>query len=213
MRVRSVNVGLPREVEWQGRLVSTAIFKKPVVGKVALRKLNFDGDAQADLTVHGGLDKAIYAYPFEHYAHWETKVGRPLAAGAFGENLTTDGLLEDQVNIGDEFRVGSARLVVTQPRMPCYKLGLRFGDPRMVKRFLKARAPGIYFAVIEEGAVAAGDPIERVHGDERGISLIEMLDLMYSRRLDEPRLRRLLEVPRLAAVWREEFLARLGDQP
>src|SRR5205085_1325284 len=128
MRIVSVNVGMPRDVEWQGETVRTAIFKDPVAHQVALRRLNLDGDAQADLSVHGGPDKAVYAYPFEHFGAWEATVGRSLLPGAFGENLTTEGLLENLVHIGDEFRVGTARLVVTQPRMPCYKLGIRFGD-------------------------------------------------------------------------------------
>ena len=151
MRVMSVNVGLPREVEWRGKKVLTAIFKDPVAAKLPLRRLNLDGDGQADLTVHGGPDKAVYAYPGEHYGPWREQLGRELTPGNFGENLTTEGLLEDAVHIGDEFRVGTARLVVTQPRMPCFKLGLRFDDPGVVKSFLQAGKPGIYFAVLEEG--------------------------------------------------------------
>src|SRR5947209_8442554 len=152
MLVVSVNVGTPKTRIWQGRYVSTAIFKDPVAGRVPLRRLNIDGDAQADLTVHGGPDKAVYAYPSEHYDYWrEVLPGRDLPPGVFGENLTTEGLDERSVSIGDEFRVGSARLVVTQPRQPCFKLGLRFGDPAMVRRFVEAGRPGIYFAVAEEG--------------------------------------------------------------
>jgi MOSC domain-containing protein YiiM len=211
MRVLSINVGMPREVEWHGDLVHTAIFKQAVAGPVVLRKLNFDGDAQADLTVHGGRDKAVYAYPAEHYAAWEAKLGRPLLPGAFGENLTTEGLVESRVHIGDAFRVGTAKLVVTQPRMPCYKLGIRFGDPGMVKTFLKAGWPGIYFAVLEEGVVGAGDAIELVHADEREITVSHMNALMYDRNPAPGDLRRLLEVPALAEVWREEFQARLGN--
>jgi MOSC domain-containing protein YiiM len=211
MRVQSVNVGMPREVPWHGELVSTAIFKEPVAGRIALRTLNLAGDAQADLTVHGGRDKAIYAYPSEHYGDWETRVGRHLAPGAFGENLTTEGLTEDQVHIGDEFLVGTARLVVTQPRLPCFKLGIRFGDPAMVKAFLKANWPGIYFAVVHEGEVGPGDEIEQVHTDERRITVVKMFGVMLNRHAAPDDLRRLLEIPALAAVWREEFLERLGD--
>ncbi len=119
MRVESVNVGMPREVEWKGREVRTGIFKSPVAAKLAVRRLNIDGDGQADLTVHGGPDKAVYAYPGEHYGPWSERLGRQLTPGNFGENLTTAGLLEDAVHIGDEFRVGTARLIITQPRMPC----------------------------------------------------------------------------------------------
>lgn len=209
MRVISVNVGLPREVDWQGAKVVTGIFKDPVAGSVPLRRLNLDGDAQADLSVHGGPDKAIYAYPFDHYDDWQARLGRELPCGAFGENLTTEGLLEDQVHIGDEFRVGTARLVVTQPRMPCYKLGIRFGDPGMVKTFLRAGRPGIYFAVVEEGVVGPGDSIERLSVDDREITVTGMLQLTLQRNPDPAEIRRLLEVPDLAAVWRQEFEARL----
>ncbi len=146
----------------------------------------------------------------EHYGDWQAQLRRDLSFGAFGENLTTEGLVEDHVHIGDEFRVGTGRLVVTQPRMPCYKLGIRFGLPGMVKAFLKAGRPGIYFAVVEEGMVGPGDPIELLHTDERRITVVDMLDLMLERHSDPTLLRRLLEVPALAAVWREEFEARLG---
>ena len=211
MRVLSVNVGMPREVEWKGSTVSTAIFKEPVTGKVRLRKLNLDGDAQADLTVHGGPDKAVYAYASEHYADWEAKLGRNVQPAAFGENLTTEGLFEDRVHIGDEFLVGTARLAVTQFRIPCYKLGIRFGDPGMVKAFLRAGLPGIYFAVIEQGAIGAGDAIELVHTDERMITVREMLRLILDRHAPEADLRRLIEIPALAAVWRDELESRLDN--
>ncbi|MFO0891543.1 MAG: MOSC domain-containing protein [Isosphaeraceae bacterium] len=209
MRVVSLNVGLPREFAWQGRTVRTSIFKEPVEGSIRVREHNFEGDAQADLTVHGGPDKAVYAYPLEHYDGWRARLGRDLEAGGFGENLTTEGLLESSVHIGDEFRIGTARLAVTQPRMPCYKLGLRFGDPAMVKRFLEAGHPGIYFAIREEGVVAPGDPIERLHEDERRISVTDMLRLILDRDVDPAAIRRLLELPALATVWREEFEGRL----
>jgi MOSC domain-containing protein YiiM len=209
MRVLSVNVGLPRDVEWQGNTVSTGIFKEPVASVVALRKLNLDGDEQADLTVHGGQDKAVYAYPSEHYADWEATLGRQLLPGAFGENLTTEGFVENQVHIGDQFRVGTAKLVVTQPRMPCFKLGIRFGDPAMVKAFLKAGLPGIYFGVVDEGAVGPGDAVELVHTDQRRITVSDMLALILDRDTAPDDLRRLIEVPGLAKVWREEFQSRL----
>ncbi len=211
MQVVSVNVGLPREVLWRGRTVLTGIFKDPIAASVPLRRLNLDGDAQADLTVHGGLDKAVYAYPFEHYGDWQAQLGRDLPFGAFGENLTTEGLIEDSVHIGDEFRVGTARLVVTQPRMPCYKLGIRFGDPSMVKTFLKVGRPGIYFAVVEEGIVGPGDPIERVHTDANRVSVTAMLGLILDHEPPPDALRRVLSIPALATVWRQEFEARLGS--
>jgi MOSC domain-containing protein YiiM len=209
MRVVSVNVGMPREVPWNGSTVLSAIFKNPVASKVAVRRWNLDGDAQADLTVHGGLDKAVYAYPSEHYREWEAKLGMDLPPAAFGENLTTEGLIEDQAHIGDEYRVGTVRLVVTQPRMPCYKLGIRFGNLGMIKAFLQYGWPGIYFAVVEEGAVGPGDTIDRVHTDQRRITVRDMLALILNRRAPPNDLRRVLEIPRLAGVWRETFQARL----
>jgi MOSC domain-containing protein YiiM len=211
MRVVSVNVGKPQTRIWQGRYVSTAIFKEPIEGRVPLRRLNLDGDAQADLTVHGGRDKAVYAYPSEHYGHWRQEIpGRDLPPGVFGENLTTEGLLENEIHVGDVFQVGTARLVVTQPRQPCFKLGLRFNDPQMVKRFYLSGRPGIYFAVSGEGEVAAGDPIELVAEDENRVTLLELNELIYDRRADPSRLRRALQVPALADVIREEFENRLA---
>ena len=210
MRVESVNVGMPREVEWKGRKVQTGIFKSPVAAKLAVRRLNIDGDGQADLTVHGGPDKAVYAYPSEHYWPWSERLGRQLTPGMFGENLTTAGLLEDAVHIGDEFRVGTARLIVTQPRLPCYKLGLRFDDPGMVKTFLQAGKPGIYFAVLEEGVVGPGDPIERIAEDASRITVAEMFRLVLDQDAAPDALMRLLGVPALAGVWRKELEERLG---
>jgi MOSC domain-containing protein YiiM len=210
MRVTSVNVGMPREVEWDGRTVVTGIFKSPVATKRSVRRLNIDGDGQADLVVHGGPDKAVYAYPGEHYRFWGEQLGRELTPGIFGENLTTEGLLEDAIHVGDEFRVGTARLVVTQPRMPCFKLGIRFGNSGMVKSFLKAGKPGIYFAVLEEGEVGPGDPIERLAEDESRITVAEMFHLVLDRDSSPAALRRLLGVPSLAAVWRKELEERLA---
>src|SRR5262245_25306653 len=149
MRVVSVNVGLPREVEWKGRVVTTGIFKTPVAARVALRALNLEGDRQADLTVHGGADKAVYAYPSEHYPFWRRELpGLDLPCGAFGENLTTEGLDEAEVRIGDRFRVGTAEVRVTQPRIPCYKLGIRLGRDDIVERFLWSGRSGFYLAVL-----------------------------------------------------------------
>jgi MOSC domain-containing protein YiiM len=210
MLVVSVNVGMPREVEWNRKKVLTGIFKSPVAAKLTVRRLNIDGDGQADLTVHGGPDKAVYAYPNEHYGPWSERLDRELTPGIFGENLTTAGLLEDEVHIGDEFRVGTARLVVTQPRLPCFKLGIRFDDPGMVKSFVQAGKPGIYFAVLEEGVVGPGDPIERIAEDPSRITVAEMFSLVLDRDLAPDALRRLLGVSSLAAVWRKELEERLG---
>ncbi|HWF07590.1 MAG TPA: MOSC domain-containing protein, partial [Bryobacteraceae bacterium] len=161
MRVLSVNVGGPRRVLVGHETVLTSIFKSPVAGRVAIRQHNIDGDRQSDLTVHGGPYKAVYCYPGEHYDYWRRQLpDAELDSGAFGENLTTEGLSEESVWIGDQYRVGSALLQVTQPRMPCYKLGIRFGRPDMVKRFWVSARPGIYFSVVAEGEVAPGDAIE-----------------------------------------------------
>jgi MOSC domain-containing protein YiiM len=155
MKLLSVNVGLPREIEWKEKVVRTSIFKAPVTGPVRVAKLNLDGDQQSDLSVHGGIDKAVYAYPSEHYAFWRREIpGMDLPWGVFGENFTTEGLLEEMVHIGDRFRVGSAEFVVTQPRMPCFKLGIRFNRSDIVKRFLQSGRSGFYFAVLKEGEVA-----------------------------------------------------------
>jgi MOSC domain-containing protein YiiM len=156
VKLVSVSTGLPRQVVWHGRSVTTGIFKQPVQGRVALRKLNLDGDRQADLTVHGGEFKAVYSYPFAHYDYWKTQLpGRELPMGSFGEKFTTEGLTEDSVHIGDRFSIGSAEVVVTQPRLPCYKLGVRFQSDDMVKRFLASGRTGFYFAVTREGEVGS----------------------------------------------------------
>ena len=158
MKLLSVNVGLPREIEWKGKVVRTSIFKVPVRGRVQVGQLNLEGDQQSDLSVHGGIDKAVYAYPSEHYPFWRQELpGMDLAWAVFGENFTTEGLLEETVHIGDRFRVGSAEFVVTQPRMPCFKLGIRFDRSDIVKRFLQSGRTGFYFAVLREGEVTAGD--------------------------------------------------------
>jgi MOSC domain-containing protein YiiM len=211
MRVVSVNVGMPREVPWRGGTVLTGIFKDPVAAPVPLRRLNLDGDAQADRSVHGGPDKAVYAYPSEHYAGWQGQLGRDLPPGAFGENLTTEGLLEGTVHVGDEFRVGTARLVATQPRMPCFKLGIRFDDPTMVRRFLQSGWSGIYFAVVAEGVVGPGDPIVRLRSHEERLSITALLGLILDPDPSPDALRRALRIPALAAVWREQFEERLGS--
>jgi MOSC domain-containing protein YiiM len=213
VQVVSVNVGLPREVRWRGRVVTTGIFKEPVTDARPLRRFNIEGDGQADLTVHGGKDKAVYAYPSEHYDFWRNEWPRAdYSWGLFGENLSTIGLLEDAVCIGDEFRVGTARLVVTQPRMPCFKLGIRFGDPQIIERFLKSRRPGIYFGIVEEGRIGPGDQIQLLSSDPHRVSVLELLELILDSSPSESRLRRALSVPALADDWRTEFTAQLPDR-
>ena len=172
MKVLSVNVGLPREVNWQGKLVTTGIFKEPVEGRIMMRTLNLDGDRQADLKVHGGPSKAIYAYPSEHYQFWRAEFPQMnLAWGMFGENFTTEGVIEDALYIGDRFRIGEAEVMATEPRMPCYKLGIKFGRADIIKRFLTSRRTGFYFAVVREGMVGEGDTLELAGREQQQISV------------------------------------------
>jgi len=182
MRVVSVNVGIPREILYRGRTVRTGIFKEPVQENVHLRKLNFDGDRQADLSVHGGLSKAVYVYPAEHYEHWRGKLdGLKLPWGAFGENLTSEGLFEETIQIGDRFRIGTAEVIVTEPRLPCYKLAVKFNREDMIKLFLRSRRTGFYIAVEREGEVGAGDSIEFLGRDENAVTVAELVQVLPPR--------------------------------
>lgn len=206
MRIVSVNVGIPRQVNWNGERVRTGIFKEPVAGRVAVRRLNLDGDRQADLSAHGGPDKAVYAYPAEHYSFWRAQLpGTDLPWAQFGENLTVEGLLENEVGIGDHFRVGSAELEVSQPRIPCYKLGIRFGRDDMVKRFLDSGRTGFYFRVLREGEVQAGDPVVLLECARDSLTVAEVVRLYTSGRTDRRRLERAGELEALPASWRERF--------
>jgi MOSC domain-containing protein YiiM len=213
MKLLSVNCGLPREVFWHGTSVTTSIFKSPVDGQVALRTLNLEGDRQSDLTVHGGQHKAVYCYPIEHYDYWRAELrGFPLSMGAFGENFTIEGSREDTVHIGDRFSVGSAEVIVTQPRMPCYKLGIRFGSDEMVKRFLRSQRTGFYLAVAVEGEVGSGDELVLLSHDPQEVPVSEITRLYLSKRYtaeDIEILRRALNVPSLPDGWKEEFLEKL----
>ena len=211
MKVISVNASLPREVSWKGKAVTTGIFKRPVAGRVIVRKLNLEGDRQADLRVHGGPSKAVYAYPSEHYTFWRRELPEmELPWGMFGENLTIDGLLENEVNIGDRFRIGSVELIVTQPRMPCYKLGVRFGREDMVKRFLRSGRTGFYFAVEREGELGARDSITRIARDEHDVTVADITRLYVDDKTDSPVLRRAVELEALPEDWREYFRERIA---
>lgn len=204
MKIVSVNIGLPREVTWKGRTVLTGIFKEPVEGRVRLRSLNLDGDRQADLTLHGGADKAVYAYPIGHYDYWRRELPDiNLPWGMFGENLTTEGLSEDVVNIGDRFRVGTAEVIVTQPRLPCYKLGIKFGRADIVKRFLASRLTGIYFSVVQEGEVGTGDTIELLSQDENHVTVADITRLYVRETADSDLLHRAIQVQALPTGWRD----------
>jgi len=213
MKLVSVNTGLPREVMWHGRSVTTGIFKQPVQGRVALRKLNLDGDGQADLTVHGGEYKAVYCYPIAHYGYWRRELpGREVPIAIFGENFTTDGLLEDSIHLGDQFSIGSAKVIVTQPRLPCYKLGVRFQADDMVKRFLASGRTGFYFAVTREGEVGADDEIKLIARDPNGVPVSEITRLYIAKRYADDNVtwvRRALRVAALPESWKEYFRERL----
>ena len=212
MRIVSLSVGLPREVEWHGRTVLTSIFKAPVDRRLRVTTLNFEGDEQSDLSVHGGVDKAVYVYPSEHYQSWRRELPQAdLPWGVFGENLTTEGLLEADIRIGDGFRVGSAEFVATQPRMPCYKLGIRFGRPDIVKRFLHSGRTGFYFAVTLEGEVGAGDPIERIARADEGLTVADVVNLYTVDAENQELLRRATRSSILPDGWREYFRKRLWD--
>ena len=210
MKVVSVNVGEPREVLWRGKPITTAIFKEPVSGRVAVRTLNLDGDRQADLRVHGGPDKAVYAYPSEFYELWRRERAElDFPWGRFGENLTTEGLLDGEVSVGDRFRVGTAELVVTQPRLPCFKLGIAMGRDRFVTEFLERGLLGFYLSVAREGEIEAGDPIVELARDPRGFRVTEVARLFSRDRDDVDGLRRAAELDVLPESWREYFRKRL----
>ena len=212
MQLVSVNVGLPREVAWHGRVVRTSIWKDPVEGLVHVSSLNVAGDQQSDLSVHGGKEKAVYAYPREHYEYWRRELpATDLAWGVFGENFTTEGLLEPDIRIGDRIRVGSAEFLVTQPRMPCFKLGVRFGRDDMVKRFLRSGRSGFYLAVIREGEVASGNSLEFVGRDEHGVTVADIASLYARDRDNEDLLRRAVDVPALPESWKGYLRKRLFE--
>ena len=213
MKILSVNVALPREVSWQGKLVTTAIFKEPVKGPVMLRTLNLEGDRQADLTVHGGVTKAVYAYPSEHYGYWRTELpGVDLPWGMFGENFTTEGLLEENVYIGDRFRVGETEVMATEPRMPCYKLGIKFGRADIIKRFLASRRTGFYFAVVRGGMVGNGASIELIGRAQQEISVADITRLYAFEKNDLKGLRRAIDVEALPESWKGYFQHQLEKQ-
>jgi len=213
MKVLSLNVGLPREVTWQGKRVTTGIFKEPIQERVMMRTLNLDGDQQADLTVHGGVSKAVYAYPSEHYNYWRSELpGMDLSWGMFGENFTTEGFLEDAVYIGDRFRIGETEVMVTEPRMPCYKLGIKFGRADIIKRFLASRRTGFYFGVMREGMVGAGDDVELIEREQQEISVADVTRLYAFDKDDVKSLRRAIQVEALPESWKGYFQHQLEKQ-
>lgn len=210
MKILSVNVGLPREILHEGRSIRTGIFKVPVEGRVHVAALNLAGDKQADLTVHGGPSKAVYAYPSEHYAFWRKELpGVDFPWGSFGENLTTEGLLEKDLNIGDRLCVGSVELVVTEPRLPCYKLGAKFNRDDMVRRFLKSRRTGFYCAVLREGELEANDRVQYLGRSDGGVTVADITRLYAFDKQDLNAIRRAAELEALPESWRSYFRERV----
>jgi len=210
LRLLSLNVGLPRQVRFQGELVTTGIFKEPVQGSVKLRKLNLEGDKQADLKVHGGVDKAVYAYAGEHYDYWRQELpDMSLPWGMFGENFTTQGMFEESVNIGDQFKVGTANLIATQPRMPCYKLGVKFGSMDMIKRFLASGLTGVYFKVMKEGELEQGDEIKLIKKDENSVTVKDIVRIYTIDKDDIQTIERAIKIKDLPNGWRYHFIKQL----
>lgn len=213
MKLISLNVGMPRDAMWHGRRVSTGIFKSPVLKRIALRKLNLDGDGQADLSVHGGAYKAVYCYQLVHYEYWKQELpGRELPVGVFGENFTVDGPVETEIFLGDRYSVGSAEVVVAQPRLPCYKLGIRFGDDEMVKRFFEARRTGFYLSVVLEGEVGVGDEMKLIASDPNKVPVSEIMHLHAAKHYeadDVAAVKRVLGVEAVPESWKGYFRERL----
>ncbi len=210
--VRSVNVGRARTFDYKGRTAASAIWKKPVSGPVALRGVNFDGDEQADRTVHGGPDKAVYSYSVEDYGWWEEQLGRSPEFGQFGENLTTEGLSLLDALVGEHWEVGTTVLEVSEPRMPCWKLGVRMSDPMFPRLFTKASRPGTYLRIVTEGEIGEGDEIRVISRPSHGLTVGDVFRIYAS---DRHEAERLLEVPQVPASWRlwaERWLARTADR-
>src|ERR671919_2768926 len=210
MRLLSVNVGLPRDVAWRGRTVTTAIFKSPVAGRRRVRRLNVDGDGQADLVGHGGEHRAVYVYDRSAYEHWSDFLGRDdLVPGDFGENFTVEGMPDDEVRVGDRYRIGDTAFEVTQPRVTCFKVGLRLEEPRMPALLYSHGRPGFYMRVLEEGEVGSGDEIERIAVGPEAMSVREVSALLYLPGHTPAGLRRALAIPALSEGWRGSFQALL----
>jgi MOSC domain-containing protein YiiM len=206
MKLLSLNIGRPQDHEWNGRVVRTGIFKSPVSGKRKISFFNVEGDEQADLRVHGGRNKAVYAYDVSHYAHWKGVLQREdWPSGLFGENLTTEGLLDTEARIGDVYRIGTAMMQVVQPRFPCTKLNLRFGLPDMMERFMTQKRNGIYFSVVEEGFVQAGDSIELVEESPYPVTVQEYVNCYYAKGSDKAVVEAILSIPFLPESQRKAF--------
>src|SRR5690349_15069513 len=212
-RILSVNVGLPRDVEWRGRIVRTGIWKDPVQGRRRVKRLNVEGDAQADLGGHGGEQRAVFVYQVESYRYWEERLGRrDWSYGQFGENFTIEGLPDDAVCIGDRYRIGSALFEVTQPRVTCYRVGIRMNEPRMPALLTSSGRPGFYFRVLQEGDVGAGDEIVKVGEAKERMTVAEINALLYSPNHPRDRLELALRIEPLSPGWRGSFEALLKSR-
>jgi MOSC domain-containing protein YiiM len=202
---------LPKEIEFEDQKVLTGIFKEPVKGRIMLRTINLDGDKQADLTVHGGPDKAVYAYPIEHYEFWrKVYPNMEMPNGMFGENFTIEGLAESEVSVGDAFQIGSSKVIATQPRMPCYKLGVKFRRMDVLKKFLASGRSGIYFRVLQEGEVGAGDSIVQIEKDRNRITISDIVRLYANDKEDITTMQRAVKVKALPAGWKHYFAEQIG---
>ncbi|NUM77435.1 MOSC domain-containing protein [candidate division KSB1 bacterium] len=211
MKLISVNVSLPKEIQYKGETVTTGIFKEPVQGRIRLRELNLEGDGQADLTVHGGVYQAVYVYPFEHYDYWKQKLGRQdLAYGQFGENFTAAEMREDQVHIGDIFRIGNAVVQVTQPRVPCYKLAIKMNLPQFPKLFMASGRTGFYLRVLQEDEVGAGDTIERIEIAPEKMTVQEIFHLAFRDHDNREVLEKASRLRGLSPGWHSMFAERLA---
>ncbi|QCK14197.1 MOSC domain-containing protein [Mangrovivirga cuniculi] len=212
MQLKSIFVGKPKEVMYNGKIISTGIFKNEISGAVKVNKYNLEGDKQADLTVHGGENKAVYAYPVEHYEFW--KKIRPdlqFEPGVFGENLSVSGLFEGEVNVGDQYKIGTAVLSVTTPRLPCFKLGIRMNDTKIIKDFMDAERSGFYFKVIKEGVINPGDKIELIHQDSYGLTICDLVKLHTTEKTNSELLLKAIEAPELQDDWKEKFAEKLNE--
>src|SRR5947208_8154739 len=210
----SVNVGLPRDIQWNGRTVHTGIWKDPVAGRRRVGKLNLDGDGQGDLAGHGGEQRAVFVYQIDSYRHWERELGRDdFVYGQFGENFTVKGLADDEVCVGDRYRIGTATFEVSQPRFTCYRVGLRMDDPRIPALLVSHRRPGFYLRVLEEGEVQAGDEILKLASGPEQMTVAEVDALLYLPAHPRQQLRRALRIPALSPGWQASFRALLDGEP
>src|SRR6187549_3184961 len=213
-RLISVNVGMPKDVPWNGKTVHTGIWKTPVEGPVMARRLNIDGDGQGDLGGHGGEQRAVMVYQTESYEHWQRHFGRDdLQPGMFGENFTIEGLSDDEVCIGDRYRIGTAEFEVTQPRATCYRVGIRMNDPRIPALLVSHRRPGFYFRVLEEGEVEAGDEIVKLASGPEQMTVAEVSALLYLPSHPRQQLLRALRIPALSPGWQASFQALVDGEP